>query len=152
MTTTLSESAPSPGSKPMPLNGVAAGQARVLILDDEPSIRTVLGRFLERHGCAAMEAASVAEVERLTANGERFDGLILDVRLPGRKSGIDLLEQLRRQPGLATTPVIVLTGGQLREDEQTAITKYGAHLFYKPEGFPTLVGFLKQLMGRDQPD
>ena len=31
------------------------------------------------------------------------------------------------------------------------VTRQRAHLFYKPEGFESLVGFLDQLTGRDQP-
>ena len=127
------------------------GPARVLVLDDEPSIRTVLGYFLKRHGCCALEAASVEEAQQL-ADASPIDAFILDVRLPGKRSGIDLLADLRRRPELARTPAIVLTGSQLGEDEQAAVTRHHAHVFYKPEGFPTVIAFLKQLLGRDQPN
>ena len=148
MTTILPQPGDSTSHPPESSRHVAP--VRVLVLDDEKSIRTLLGTYLQKHGFRALEAGSIKKATELLG-GNPVDGLILDVRLPGRKSGIDLLAQLRCQPGLATTPAIVLTGGVLADDEQTAIRRHGAHLFYKPEGFGALVGFLEQLMGCDQP-
>ena len=36
--------------------------------------------------------------------------VILDVRLSGDRSGLDVLSALRRQPSLTTTPAIIMTG------------------------------------------
>ena len=83
--------------------------------------------------------------------GTRIGAVILDVRLPGAGSGLDVLQRLREQPELRSIPAIVLTGGVLTEDEKLMVTRQRGHLFYKPEGFESLVGFLDQLTGRDQP-
>ena len=81
----------------------------------------------------------------------RIGAVILDVRLPGDGSGLDVLQRLREQPELQSIPAIILTGGVLTEDEELTVARHRAHLFYKPEGFDSLVGFLKQLTGHDQP-
>lgn len=128
----------------------ACSPSRVLVLNNERSIRKALGSFLKCHGCCALEVSSAEEAQQLADTGP-LDAFILDVRLPGKHSGIDLLAELRRRSTLARTPAIVLTE-ELREDEKAAVTLHHAHLFYKPEGLPTLVRFLKQLMGRDQPN
>jgi hypothetical protein len=43
-----------------------------------------------------------------------------------------------------------MTGGVLSDAEEASIAKHRAFLFYKPEGFNTIIGFLDQLTGRDR--
>ena len=122
----------------------------VLVLDDEPSMRALLARFLAAHGYHSAEAGTMSEAIDIM-RGTRIGAVILDVRLPGAGSALDVLQRLREQPELPSIPAIVLTGGVLTEDEKLMVTRQRAHLFYKPEGFESLVGFLDQLTGRDQP-
>ena len=81
----------------------------------------------------------------------RIGAAILDVRLPGAGSGLDFLQRLREHPECQSIPAIVLTGSVLTDDEELIVTRQRGHLFYKPEGFEPLVGFLDQLLGHDQP-
>jgi two-component system, LuxR family, sensor histidine kinase DctS len=80
---------------------------RVLIVDDEPSIRLTLAEFLRREGFEALVAADAAQaVELFDAHGD-VDAAVIDVNLPGR-SGIDLLRELSgREPYV---PIIMITG------------------------------------------
>jgi two-component system chemotaxis sensor kinase CheA len=121
----------------------------VLIVDDEPLVRASLGRFLRHYGYAAIEAATVEQAIELV-QGTPVQAVILDVRMPGGRSGLDVLAPLRANPALARIPVLILTGAFLSEDEELTITRYRAHLFHKPEGYDTLVTFLDQLTGRDR--
>ena len=59
----------------------------------------------------------------------RIDAVILDVRLPGAGSGLDVLQCLREQPELQSIPAIVMTGAVLTEDEELMVTRKRAHLF-----------------------
>ena len=78
---------------------------RVLIVDDEPSIRLTLAEFLRREGFEPLTAADAAQGSALF--GEGVDVAVVDINLPGR-SGIELLRELReRDPRV---PVIVITG------------------------------------------
>ena len=122
----------------------------VLVLDDEPPIRTLMVRFLAAHGYKSAEAGTMSEAIDVI-RGTPLGAVILDVRLQGAGSGLDVLQRLREQPELQSIPAIVLTSGGLTEDENLMVTRQRAHLFYKPEGFESLVGFLDQLCGRDQP-
>ena len=122
----------------------------VLVLDDEPTMRELLVRFLAAHGYQSAEAGTMSEALDVM-RGTRIGAVILDVRLPGAGSGLDVLQRLREQAEFQSIPAIVLTGGVLTEDEELMVTRQRAHLFYKPEGFESLVGFLDQLIGRDQP-
>ena len=79
---------------------------RILIVDDEEHIREVLERGLRRGGYeCATAGSSDAAVEQLV-DGDTFDLLLLDIRMPG-KSGIDFLPEVKAQhPNMA---VMMLT-------------------------------------------
>ncbi len=124
-------------------------RATVLLLDDEPGIRQSGRRLLEAYGYSCIEAATIEHAVD-TLRTTPVAALILDVRLPGKRSGLDLLAEIRLEPTLAEVPVIIMTGGVLSDAEETSISRQRAHLFYKPEGFDTIVKFLDQLTGRDQ--
>ena len=67
----------------------------VLIVDDEPDLRTLYELSLLREGYRVEAAASVAEAEALLAR-QRFEVVITDMRLPDGL-GLDLLQQIARQ-------------------------------------------------------
>jgi DNA-binding response OmpR family regulator len=84
---------------------MAAG--RVLVVDDEPTVRDVVARYLERDGYTVREVSDGSEV---AAAVEAFhpDLIVLDIMLPSR-SGLDVLRDLGHR-----VPVILLTA---RTDE-----------------------------------
>jgi PAS domain S-box-containing protein len=80
---------------------------RVLIVDDEPSIRLTLAEFLRREGFEILAAADAAQGLSLFDDAGGVAVAVVDINLPGR-SGIELLRELSaRDPRL---PVIVITG------------------------------------------
>jgi DNA-binding response OmpR family regulator len=124
---------------------------RVVILDDEPTARTILRRFLSRHGYETVETSTV-EMAVAAMKGGPVDAVILDVRLPEERTGLDVLRMLRREAPLANVPVIILTGSMLSDEEEASITRHRGFLFHKPESMEGLVTFLDQLTGTDQPE
>ena len=132
------------------VEGQEVPNLRVLVLEDEQTARDLLGRFLEAHGYESVAAGTMTEALDLMRR-MRLGAVILDVRLPGSGSGLQVLEHLRGHPEFATIPAIVLTGGVLTEDEQLMVTRHRAHLFYKPEGLDSIVEFLAKLTGHDRP-
>jgi two-component system nitrogen regulation response regulator NtrX len=86
---------------------------RVLIVDDDAGVRTVLSRILTGAGYSVQEASDAFQaLDRLDANPP--DAVLLDIKMPGM-DGLGLLDNLR-QRGL-DIPVVVLTG---HGDEFTA--------------------------------
>ncbi|HEV7892342.1 MAG TPA: ATP-binding protein [Pyrinomonadaceae bacterium] len=80
---------------------------KVLIVDDESSIRLTLAEFLKREGFEALVAADAAQAVALFDSHGDLDVAVVDINLPGR-SGIELLRELAgRAPNL---PVIMITG------------------------------------------
>lgn len=123
----------------------------VLVLDDNPSVRRTMRRFLETYGYGAAEASTYDEALGLLQTTPGIFAVILDIRLGGPHTGLDVLEPLRGRPEFADIPVLVMTGGIVDDAEEARIAKHRAHLFFKPEGFDTLLDFLDQLTGRDRP-
>jgi twitching motility protein PilT len=78
----------------------------VLIVDDEPSVRRIHVRLLEKAGHRGLAASSIAEAQGILA-GEEIDVALLDVRLPG-ESGLDLARRIQRTH--PRTSVIMVTG------------------------------------------
>jgi serine phosphatase RsbU (regulator of sigma subunit) len=82
--------------------------ARMLVVDDNPDNREMLSRRLKRLGYDNVLLAVDGE-EALAMNSEAaFDAILLDVMMP-RKSGIEVLEQLRSENRLEDTPVIMIS-------------------------------------------
>jgi two-component system response regulator AtoC len=78
---------------------------RVLVADDERTVRRNLARLLESEGYAVTEAADGIEALR-AIEAERPDAVLLDLRMPGL-DGLGLLDAIA--PRLAELPVIVIT-------------------------------------------
>ena len=76
----------------------------VLVVDDEPTLRDVVVRYLEREGYRALVAGDGDEAESVLRNGAP-DLVILDVMLPGT-DGLELCRRIRARSSL---PVIMLT-------------------------------------------
>ncbi len=78
----------------------------VLIVDDEPGLRSGIAKLLTLEGYSAHEAASAAEARAVMARAE-VHLVLLDLRL-GRDDGLAFLRELRaEEPGI---PVIIITG------------------------------------------
>jgi two-component system NtrC family response regulator len=80
----------------------------VLIVDDEPALRNLLGEELAALGHHTTTAATAGEA--FTAiEGRPFDCVLLDLSLPDQ-DGMEVFRRLRGQPGGGRTEVIILTG------------------------------------------
>lgn len=81
---------------------------RVLVVDDEPTIRMLVSEALSEHGLAVVEAADAASALAIAREGGAFDLLVTDVGLPGEMNGRQLAERLRAEfPALR---VLMITG------------------------------------------
>jgi len=80
---------------------------RVLILDDEPNVVTYLETLLQDNGYETVSAANGKEgMEK--AKTEKPDLVCLDITMP-EQSGIRFYRNLKEDPDLAGTPVVVVT-------------------------------------------
>lgn len=85
-------------------SGCIEGVQSVLVVDDEPTIREVVCRYLERDGFDTVEAAD-GESALASIEQSEPDLVVLDVMLPG----VDGLEVCRRVRATSRVPIILLT-------------------------------------------
>lgn len=118
----------------------------VLIVDDEPTIRDTLHRYVDACGYRVVEASDVDDALDLLALN-KVAVVILDVRLP-TSSGLELLAALRGHDEFAQIPAIVFTGYALTPDEAALIKQHNASVLYKPEHPDALIAQLDRITGR----
>ena len=86
---------------------MVGGEPTVLIVDDDPAIRKVLGIGLESGGFSTITADSADSAIKILSEGIEPPGcIVLDVKMPGR-SGLDILPIIRS--GYPLIPVVMLT-------------------------------------------
>ncbi len=100
--------------------------AKVLVIDDEPDVRTFLAAVLQDHGyevCLATDGIEGIEV----AERERPDLVSLDLMMPNN-TGTEFYRRFRKNRALRDTPVIVVSGIAGRH----LAVKSAAAIFDKP--------------------
>jgi len=84
------------------------GTARILIVEDDDTVRSLMRELMARRGIETLEARDGIE-GLAVAKAEAPDLIVLDVSMPGR-DGVALLEELKRDPQTAGRPVVMLSG------------------------------------------
>ena len=119
-------------------------EARVLIVDDEPTIVELLSVSLRFQGFEVETAANGAEgLDR--ARGFRPDALILDVMMPGM-DGFGLLRRLRADG--VDAPVLFLTARDAVDDKVTGLTLGADDYVTKPFSLEEVVARLRVILRR----
>lgn len=122
---------------------VSAQPARLLLVDDERSIREPLSDYLSAQGFHVDVAANAAKA-RLRAAGAPYDLAICDIMMPG-EDGLSLTRHLREAHGL---PVILLTA-RSEETEKVIGLEIGADDYVaKPFGPRELVARIRAVLRR----
>lgn len=88
---------------------ISRAGCRLILLEDNDSVRMATELFLTLEGFDARSAATVEEAESLLSNMGDSDMLIADYHLDGKLTGLDVLQQLRTQQG-RDVPAIFLSG------------------------------------------
>ncbi|MEM6992111.1 MAG: HD domain-containing phosphohydrolase [Myxococcota bacterium] len=92
--------------------------ATILVVDDEPAMRRVLGRMLRAEGFDVVEAACGSEALALL-DRLRVDTILLDVMMP-EMSGLELCRRIREDERTMHTPVVFVTAAIDREFRREA--------------------------------
>ena len=119
---------------------------KVLVVDDEASIREMLRLALEISDFECLEAADIHEAHGLITD-ESPDRVLLDWMLPGG-SGIELLRRLKKEEATQALPVIMLTA-KIHEDNVVQGLEVGADDYItKPFAPKELIARMKAILRR----
>ena len=124
---------------------------RILVIDDDPTVTSVLKRGLVYDGYV-VDAAATGAQGLTTARDRVPDLVILDVMLPGL-DGYEVLDRLRRAS--ASVPVLMLTAKDAAEDQVKGLELGADDYVVKPFRFEVLSARVKALLRRrelDHPD
>jgi len=124
---------------------------RVLIVDDEESMRLLLARIIATALKAEVTLAGTCEQALRLAGNYAYDAILLDLLMPGI-GGYEVLKEIRRASANVATPVIIVS--VLAEKvTQDRCMKAGATAYVvKPVQRNSLVATVKaQIAGRGKP-
>ncbi len=126
----------------------AASHGTVLVVDDEPTIVEVVGRYLQRAGYETLEATDGTEAMQVAERGAP-DLVVLDVMLPGF-DGIEVMRRLHERPG-KPVPVILLTARGEESDRLVGLRRGADDYVVKPFSPKELVARVDAVLRRVSP-
>ena len=101
---------------------------RILAVDDEPDLRSLLRILLKTRGYDVLEAASGAEALALRRADPKIDLVIMDIMMPGL-SGVEACAEIRK---FSTVPLLFLTAKSQLADKAEAYASGGDDYLPKP--------------------
>ena len=101
---------------------------RILAVDDEPDLRSLLRILLKNKGYEVLEAASGREAVELVRSEPRIDLVIMDIMMPGL-NGVQACAEIRK---FSTVPMLFLTAKSQLADKAEAYASGGDDYLAKP--------------------
>ena len=123
-----------------------SSSGHILVVDDEPKVRTLLRRCLEGEGFAVSEAKDGAELRNRLERGA-ISLITLDLNL-GKENGLDLAREIRKQHNV---PIIMLTGKGDAIDRVVGLEVGADDYLAKPFELRELVARVRAVLRRAQP-
>jgi len=136
-----SEQGSTAGSAPMPR--AEAGET-VLVVDDEPTVRMLIGDTLTELGYRTIEAADAASGLQVLESDAKIDLLITDIGLPGGMNGKQMADAARaRRPALK---VLFITGYAENATIANGHLEPGMHVMSKPFPIDNLAARIRAII------
>lgn len=120
---------------------------RILIVDDEASLRTALFRALDRRGYQVVTAATIKEAETFSAAEKAIDLALVDLRLPDG-DGLSFMSHLKSKSPDAQ--VIILTGHGTIETAIEATQQGAFHFVMKPCNLDEILTLVDRALNQTQ--
>ncbi|GAB4399413.1 MAG: hypothetical protein OHK003_23600 [Anaerolineales bacterium] len=111
-------------------------QKTVMIIEDEADAAELFSEMMRINGFRVIKMFSSAPAIPIIAQ-ERPDVILLDVMMPDI-SGLEVLRYIRREPELASIPVIILSAKSMPSDIKTGLEAGASMYLTKPVGFQDL--------------
>lgn len=110
---------------------VPLGDGRVLLIDDEGSVRKAFSRMLRRDGYEVVEAENVVEALQLLEKAGDFDAIVCDLVMPDL-DGADLYHALQRDYPNLCHRVVFISGGAFTTRTRDFVQQTKVHVIQKP--------------------
>jgi CheY-like chemotaxis protein len=120
-------------------------QAKILLVDDNESIRESLKEVLEFNQFLVTTAADVSEAIHLI-DTEAFDVLLSDLHMPGAGDGFTVISAMRHKHPNAIT--LLFTGYPALKEAMSAILLQADEILVKPMPIPEMVSSIRERLGK----
>lgn len=117
---------------------------KILIVDDEPQIHTVLGKLLTKENFKIQSAYNAAEAFQRIAS-EKPDLIILDVMMP-KVSGIEVCNKLKADPATKDILILMLSAKDTQQDRLEGFTHGADDYVSKPFHLRSLVRKIQHML------
>ena len=117
----------------------------VLIIEDEADAAELFAEMMRVSGFRVLKTSSSTPALSLIAT-EKPDIIILDIMMPD-VSGLDILRQMRQDPGLADIPVVVVSAKSMPADIKIGMEAGASTYLTKPIGFLELKNAVDRALG-----
>ncbi len=121
----------------------------LLVEDNEPDVLLTLEAFEDARVPNRMHVArdGVEALRFLRREGEyaaapRPDVILMDINMP-RKTGLEVLEEIKADPDLRSIPVVMLTTSQADDDVRASYERHASGYVVKPVGFENFLGAMR---------
>lgn len=121
----------------------------ILVVDDEPEIHAVLGKFLIKEGYEVESAYSAEEAFQSVAR-KKPDLIILDIMMP-KVSGIDVCNKLKADPYTKDILILIVSARDAQADRIDGLTHGADDYVSKPFHLRSLVRKIEHMLGKRQP-
>jgi PAS domain S-box-containing protein len=135
---------------PRPSNSPGLDGVRLLVVDDSEINREVAQRILCGEGATVLLAADGQQaLDQMLARPDAIDLILMDVQMPVM-DGIEATRRLRRLPQFNHVPIVALTAGAFKSQQDAAHAAGMTHFVSKPFDVPSTVALIRRLT-RDSP-
>ncbi len=110
---------------------------RILIVEDERDLQSLLRLFFERQGYTVYDARDGQEAIEV-ARRKLPDLILMDIQMP-RKTGIEAVQELRADPRFANTPILAITAHARNYLPPDIIRAGFDHVIIKPFDFQEII-------------
>ncbi|HET9909886.1 MAG TPA: response regulator [Anaerolineales bacterium] len=121
-------------------------QKTVLIIEDEEDAADMFAEMMRVSGYRVLKTSSSTPALSMMA-AEKPDVVILDIMMP-EISGLDILRQMRKNPELVQTPVVVVSAKSMPADIKLGMEAGASIYLTKPVGFVELKEAIERAVGR----
>jgi two-component system, chemotaxis family, chemotaxis protein CheY len=128
---------------PSPDDFLELSPSRILLVDDDPDVRSLTRTFLEHEGYSVFSASDAQRAVPIFRSVPQIDLLVTDLYMPGR-SGMELgleLKEIRED-----LPVLLISGGLVVGEQMTKMQTEGWSFLAKPFRLPELLATVHRIL------
>jgi DNA-binding response OmpR family regulator len=117
---------------------------KILLIDDSPTLRKLLRFYLKKKGYLVNEANN-GEAGLQAIAREMFDLIILDMNMPV-KSGLEVLETLKKDRQDFSVPILILSANKEEESKAAGIAFGASYYLTKPFKPPEVIARIEDIL------